>query len=200
MGLANWSEGLFVKLDKLKKNIGQRMELEPPACYLDEQGNPLPDKNEDWLVDEVTDAYVRLTNLTNQKVLLGTDHIYSFSTNPQHASADGKHGFLTLHVQIFVQGTRVFVRPNARPGERVVTSVVTIEEKIVGFGYPSKSGIQQRIETAGYEVRWSLESKLAERVDLDGWEVVVEPDARGQLVEFRCKDPSGDLKLIKRRV
>jgi hypothetical protein len=102
-----------MKLDRLKKNVGWRMELVPPACHLDDQGNLLLEKNEDWLVEEVTDDLVRFSDQSGHQLKLGTDHIYSFATNPQRASAEGNFGFLSLHVQVFVRGAHVFVKPNA---------------------------------------------------------------------------------------
>jgi hypothetical protein len=77
-----------LKLDRLKKNVGWRMEIVPPACHLDDQGNPLPEKNEDWLVEEVTDDLVRLSEQNGHELKLGTDHIYSFATNPQRAARE----------------------------------------------------------------------------------------------------------------
>jgi hypothetical protein len=189
-----------MKLDRLKKNVGWRMEIVPAACHLDDQGNPLPEKNEDWLVEEVTDDLVRLSGQSGHQLKLGTDHIYSFATNPQRASAVRNFGFLSLHVQVFVQGGHVFVKPNARPGDRVPPTPAVIGEKIVRFSYPTESGIQQLLESAGYRLVWSLESELASRVDLDGWEIVIEPDANGMLFRFRCKDPRDDQILLKKRV
>ena len=96
------------------------MEISPPARHLDDWGNPLPEKNEDWRVEEVTDDLVRLSSQSGHEVKLGTD-LYNFATNPQRRSETGdKFGFLALHVQVFVQGDRVSVKPNARPGERVL--------------------------------------------------------------------------------
>src|SRR5260370_30329180 len=189
-----------MKLDRLKKNVGWRMEILPPACHLDDQGNPLPEKNEDWLVEEVTDDLVWLSEQSGYQLKLGTDHVYSFATNPQRASAGGNFGFLSVHVQVFVQGGRVFVKPNARPGERVPPIPAVVRDKIVGFDYPTESGIHQRLEAAGYRLLWSLESELATRVDLHGWKIVIEPDANGKLFRFRCKDPHDDQILLKKRV
>jgi hypothetical protein len=126
-------EGYSMKLDRLKKSVGWLMEIVPPACHLDDQGNSLPEKNEEWLVEEVTDDLVRLSEQSGHQVKLGTDHIYSFATNPQRAA--GNVGFLSLHVQVFVQGGRVFEKPNARPGERVPPNPTVIGEKIVKLNY-----------------------------------------------------------------
>jgi hypothetical protein len=189
-----------MNLDRLKKNVGWRMEIVPPACHLDDQGNPLPEKNEDWLVEEVTNDLVQLSEQSGRQLKLGADHVYSFATNPQRASIEGNFGFLSLHVQVFVQGGHVFVKPNARPSERVPPSPAVIGEKIVTLDYPVESGIHQRLESAGYRLEWSLESELDSRVDLHGWEIVIEPDASGKLFRFRIKDSHDDLILIKKRV
>jgi hypothetical protein len=189
-----------MKLDRLKKNVGWRMEIVPTACHLDDQGNPLLEKNEEWLVEEVTDDLVRLSTQSGHQLKLGTDHIYSFATNPQRASAEANFGFLSLHVQVFVQGGRISVKPNARPGERVPSNPAVVGDKIVNFDYPTESGIQKRLEAAGYRLLWSLESELASRVDLHGWEIVIEPDANGKLFRFRCIDPRDDQILLKKRV
>ena len=99
-----------------------------------------------------------------------------------------------------MQGGHVFVKPNARPSERVPPSPAVIGEKIVTLDYPVESGIHQRLESAGYRLEWSLESELDSRVDLHGWEIVIEPDASGKLFRFRIKDSHDDLILIKKRV
>lgn len=189
-----------MNLGQLKKNVGWWMELVPPASHLDYQGSPLPEKNEDWLVEEVTDHFVRLSAQSGHQVKLGTDHIHNFVTNPQRRSeAEENFGFLKLHVQVFLQGDRIFVKPNARPGERVSASPAIVTEKIVTFSYPTESGIQQRNEAEGFRLQWSLEAELAGRVDLYGWEIVIEPDTNGNLFCFRCKDSRDDQILIKKR-
>lgn len=74
-----------------------------------------------------------------------------------------------------------------------------VTEKIVDFSYPSDSGIQQRIEAAGYRVSWCLETRLSRRLDIEGCEVVVEPDGQGRLYSYRLKDRPADQILIKCR-
>lgn len=108
-----------MNLDKLKKSGGWRMELRPPACHLNAQGRALPSENEDWIVEDVTDDEVRLRTASGYIARLGKDHIHHFATNPPRQEADLKFGFLILNVQVFTQGTRLFVEPNARPGEPV---------------------------------------------------------------------------------
>ena len=81
-----------MKLDRLKKNVGWWMEIVPPACHLDGQGSPLPEKNEDWLVEEVTDDLVRPSAQSGHQLKLGTDHIYSLqpilNVRRQRATSD----------------------------------------------------------------------------------------------------------------
>ena len=75
-----------------------------------------------------------------------------------------------------------------------------IVEKWVDFRYPSDSGLQTRLEAAGYRVAWCLDSKLARKLDLEGWEIVVEPGDNSILSKFRLKDRPADQTLIKKRV
>jgi hypothetical protein len=65
--------------------------------------------------------------------------------------------------------------------------------------YPSDSGLQQKLEAAGYRVAWCSNTKLSRKIDLEGWEIVVEPDAHGVLTKFRIKDRTVDQTLVKKR-
>jgi hypothetical protein len=92
------------------------------------------------------------------------------------------------------------VRPNAGPGKPVKPQVDEIVDKWVDFQYPSDRGIQQRLEAAGYTVKWCSEDKLSRKIDLEGCEVVVGPDAQGVRSKFRHKDRPNDQTLIKTKV
>ena len=188
-----------MRLDKLKKNIGWRMQIAPPACHLDAQGCALPDQNEDWIIQSVTDDVLTMDSALGFQLLLGTDHIYSFYTNPQRSMGGLNHGILSLHVQVFIQGPKLFIRPNARPGERVPPEPVAVTEKLVSLNYPTESGIQQRLERQGYTLTWSRESRLQDRIDLSGHEIVIEADKDGRLFRFRCRNPGDDMILVKKR-
>ncbi len=63
--------------------------------------------------------------------------------------------------------------------------------------YPTASGLKQRLESAGYVVRWSTEDKLSERL-AEGCELVV-LDEEGRLVVPKIKDTFTTLTLIRRR-
>lgn len=72
-------------------------------------------------------------------------------------------------------------------------------EKWVDFGYPSDSGLQAQLEAAGYSVRWCSDKQLARKLDLEGWEIVVESSDNGVLSKFRLKTRPDDQTLIKGR-
>jgi hypothetical protein len=109
-----------MNLEQLKKNKGWRVQLEPPECHLNELGRQLPPSHDDWLIRDVSAEIVDIANTrTSHIYTLGKDHIHHFTTNPDRSRGDVRYGFLTLHVQLFVQGLRVWIRPNAKPGESV---------------------------------------------------------------------------------
>ena len=186
--------------EKLKQNFGYWVHLVPSACRLDNHGLPLPQTDDDWLIDEIADDHIRASRTTGHFVRLGKDHIHHFTSNPQRTIGTIKFGFLTLHVQVFIQGNNVWVIPNNRPGEAVAPPIVEIVDKPVHFRFPTDSGIQQRLEAAGYRLIWANESTLPQRVDSEGWEVVIEPDANGRLFRFRAKDRYDDQVLLKKYV
>ncbi len=186
--------------DQMKKNVGCRVQLIPVACPLDDNGRDLPQIDDDWIITEVSAAGVQISNIrTSHFTTLGKDHVHHFTSNPDRSQAGIPHGFLTLNVQVFLQGDNLSIRPNARPGEPVSPQPAEITEKWVDLKYPSDSGLQRRVETAGYRVAWCLDNKLSRKIDLEGWEIVVEPDAQGVLTKFRLKDRPADQTLIKKR-
>ena len=109
----NWS--------RFKKNIGIQVQLEPISCCLDSTGHELLEKNDNWIVENITNnEVIHLRNMrTNHIALLGKDHIYDFRTNPSMSDDHNTYGFLILKVQIFMQEDKLWLRPNWRPGERV---------------------------------------------------------------------------------
>jgi len=186
--------------EQIKKNVGCRVQLAPIACRLDENGRELPQIDDDWIIDEVSAAGVRISNnRTGHVTTLGKDHVHHFTSNPDRSRTGIPHGFLTVNVQVFLQGNRLWIRPNARPGEPVRPQRAEVIDKWVDFRYPSDSGLQHKLEAAGYRVAWCLDTKLSRKIDVEGWEIVVEPDARGVLTKFRVKDRPADQTLIKRR-
>lgn len=184
----------------MKKNVGYRVQLIPIACRLDESGRELPQEDEDWIIRDASEAGVGISNNRGHGTTLGKDHIHHFTSNPDRSQGGLSYGFLTLNVQIFLQGRKLWVRPNLRPGEPVKPPNVEPLEKWVDMQYVSAIGLQQRLEAEGYRLAWCLDTKLASRIDLEGWEIVVENDTRGVPTKFRVKDFPANQTLIKKRL
>jgi len=150
------------------------------------------------MIEEVSAEGVRVKNVrTEHATTLGKDHIYDYLSNPDQSRAGIKHGFLTLKVQIFLRPKGLSMTPTARPGESVEPPAVEIAEKWVSAHYPTRSGLKAQLEAAGYTVAWAWDTKLAELL-LEGWEVVVEPDAQGRLTKFRFDEVGPHQTLVKR--
>lgn len=100
------------------------MRLEPPVCKLDEFDHILPERQEDWLIEQITrDRTVVLSNVTTgHKIELGSDHLYSYHSDPSRSKGGERCGFLTLKVQIYVKGGEAWFRPTVRPGEALPPS------------------------------------------------------------------------------
>jgi hypothetical protein len=156
--------------------------------------------DDDWIILEVSTVGVQVSNIrTGHVTTLGKDHVHHFTSNPDRSQTGIAYGFLTLNVQVFLQGNELWVRPNARPGEPVKLQLGEVIERWVDFKYPFDSGLQRRLEAAGYRVAWCLDTKLSRKMDLEGWEIVVEPDPQGVPTKFRLKDRPSDQTLIKTR-
>jgi hypothetical protein len=96
------------------------MQLQPVAHRLDDAGRLLPAIDDDWLVESVSDDGVKISNpRTGLFVLLGLDHVYSYTSNPRRLEGGLKFGFLMLKAQLTLKRNEVVVRPIPRPGESV---------------------------------------------------------------------------------
>ncbi|HEX7749377.1 MAG TPA: hypothetical protein VF445_11550 [Bordetella sp.] len=112
-----------MKWNKFKNNVGSLVEIQPPACELDSYNRPIRDLDGDWLIQSVDGDQVALRHAqTGHSVTLGKDHLYNYVTNPGKSTGTQQHGFLRLHVQLFVQGENVTVKPTVKPAERLPLS------------------------------------------------------------------------------
>jgi hypothetical protein len=188
----NWAQ--------FRQNTGLRVQLLPVACRLGPSGNELPSIDDDWIISDVSEIGVRITNVrTGHFLTLGKDHIHHFTSNPDRSRNSVPHGFLTLLVQVFIRGDEVTVKPTPRPGEPVAPPRRVIEDKWVDFRYPVDSGVQARLEADGYRVRWCSDTRLSRALDLEGWAVVVTQDQNGIPVRLRLRDRPSDQTLVKKR-
>jgi hypothetical protein len=182
--------------DMMKKNVYVHVLLQPPANWLDQNGLPAKAPFEDrWIVTAVRDEGVEIANRGYSR-LLGYDHINKFTSDG--TKGGNRLGFLTLNVQVTVQGMEVRIEPT-RPGVAISPKTPQVIDKLVDLRYPVDSGLQARIEASGYRVAWALESRLSRLIDLEGYELVIEPDRNGVLCSFRVKDRPIDQVLVKCR-
>ena len=98
-----------------KSWVGNTYKLRPSAILMTEDGQRLPQEDDSWLVSEVTDKYVNISNQrTEHQWKLGSDDIREFR-NPD---------FLLLRCQITLKGSQVLSEP------LIITSV---DRNLTGF-------------------------------------------------------------------
>jgi hypothetical protein len=103
-----------MKKDQLKKNVGELVRLIPIAHRLDAHGRALPQLDDEWQIESVADDGVRLfLPRTGHVRTLGLDTVCEY--NSDRIERGVKRGFLTLKVQLSIQGNEVHVLPT-RPG------------------------------------------------------------------------------------
>jgi hypothetical protein len=102
---------------------------------------------------------------------------------------------------MFIQGDHISYRECAVHGQRVepLPTLATVRVP-VDLDFIRASGIQQKLEAAGFEVSGVVEQRLA-RSEREGWEPVIEPDKYGKPTQYFLQDsrPGMSLIFIKRR-
>ena len=100
--------------EQLRKNVGHWVQLRPVAHRLDARGYPLPQIDDEWRIESVTDDGVRLfLPRTGHVRLLAFDNVCEYTKDRVER---GMHrAFLTLKVQLSLHGSDVHVTPT-RPG------------------------------------------------------------------------------------
>ncbi|MBW7928384.1 MAG: hypothetical protein H3C58_09930 [Fimbriimonadaceae bacterium] len=128
--------------EKLVKNIGQLVLLQPAPIRLDRHGRAIRDIRDPWRLEGVSGQVARLTNtLTDHFVDLGLDQIYSYGSDP-NAKNIGEHhtGLLQLKVQLAISGPKVTVQSTVRPGEPILPPAGTAPRVVVTFEEFAKDG------------------------------------------------------------
>jgi hypothetical protein len=190
-----------MKRDQLARDIGWVVKLAPSAIHLDRMGRELPSKDEDWVIVEVTNSEVRIdeaapTGLTTK---LGIDAVASFTSDPSRSDpGTTRYGLLLLKVQMYIKGEQITFVPCLRPGELVPPRPVRISELSVDTQYPVTTGLQRRLEAAGYRTSWAAVSRLAS-LQHEGWDVVVEPDQQGMPTSYHLVTRPENMVYIKTR-
>jgi hypothetical protein len=100
-----------MNIEKLRRSLYTRLRLRPIAISVQPDG--AFERHDDvWLLQRVSQAEVELSNISTGHVAkLGTDHIHHFDSDPQSGTATEKHGFLTLTVQVFLEGSKLWLEP-----------------------------------------------------------------------------------------
>src|SRR5712691_4159765 len=63
-----------MNLEQLRRDVGYRVKLVPPACHLDSAGDALPLQDEDWIIMTATDEYIEISAESGHLYRLGKDH------------------------------------------------------------------------------------------------------------------------------
>jgi len=187
----NWS--------KVVGNIGNHIELQPAACFLEAKGNALPDVSDDWLITEATDDRLKIKNVrTGHETVLAKDHIHHYTSNPHRVTNGQEHGFLTLLVQLYIQNDRVTIKPCLRPGERLVPTLVPeIVDEWVDLMYPTFN-IAQKLGIDQNMLAWARESRIPTLTAAGAAEVILMPDGSGKLKRYRVRDFPEPQILVRR--
>lgn len=70
----------------------------------------------------------------------------------------------------------------------------------VDIKYPHDSGLQAALEAEGFAVRWSRDSALARRLDLQGWSLVTQRGDSGRDIVLKMRDRPEDQTLVKKKI
>jgi hypothetical protein len=190
-----------MNLELMKRNIGQRVQLQPPAIHLDPAGRELPCRDEDWIVAGATDVEIRLDEAQQMGLTttIGKDGVHHYTSNPSRSTPSGlQYGHLLLTVQMYIQGGQITYRPCSLPGQRVPPPRARVAELRVNTQYPVASGLQRRLQADGYRDAWIAESRLP-ALELEGWERVVELDRYGMPTCFCVAGGGEKLVYVKTR-
>jgi hypothetical protein len=138
-----------MNLEQLKRNVGQQVKLVPPACHLDAAGDPLPSLNENWTIEAVTNDYIEIRTALGQSYRLAKDHVRNFTSDTPSSTDDNRRGFLTLHVQLFVEGADVSAVPSERPGAAVIPPIDRARRARVVFAAELERAFRRQVEILG---------------------------------------------------
>jgi hypothetical protein len=191
-----------MNLELLKRNVGHRVQLGPPAIHLAILGRELPGYNEDWIIESVSDTEIGLsdTQMGGLSTTLGKDYVHHWTSNPSRSVAGGlQYGFLTLTVQMFIQDDKISYMPCSRPGERVNPLSAPVAELYVDLRYAQTSGIEARLNAEGYRGAW-VRASLLPGLEFEGWETVVANDRHGMPTSFHVRTRPENMVYVKKRL
>lgn len=154
--------------DAMKKNVGYRVQLQPVAQRLDAQDIVLQPIDDDWIIQSVGTDIVEISNIrTGHRTNLGKDHIHNFTSNPDRCTGGLKYGFLTLRVQISMQGDALRIRPTLRPGEPLAPETPNLganREEFAILVQRTREALEQLVATRAAEESRAAATRVEEEV------------------------------------
>jgi hypothetical protein len=121
---------------RMKKNAWSHVRLRPVAKrFYGADGPQLPPVDDDWLIQGVEDAGVRLSNNhTGHGTLFAWDQIHHYATDSDRGDRDG---FLILNTHVKIDGNSLWCEPTFRTGEALPDPAHSIS-KACTHGRPSR--------------------------------------------------------------
>lgn len=101
--------------EKLKGNEGAIVRIMPPACHLNADGEVEDWPNEMWTIVSVDTGNATIRSEAGHEFTLNSDHVRGYTS--------GSKPYLTLLVQIFIQGTEIYALPGPFPGAAVLPRI-----------------------------------------------------------------------------
>src|SRR5947209_3611540 len=94
----------------LLQNMNALVRLRPGALWIDAEGCALPGRDEQWIIEAVTEKTVRLCYTGIRVFELGLDHVREYRTDFT-AHPTGRRGFLMLQSWVLVDLKGIEVEP-----------------------------------------------------------------------------------------
>jgi hypothetical protein len=101
--------------EKLKGNEGAIVRIMPPACHLNADGEVEDWPNETWTILSVDKSNVTIRTEAGHEFTLNSDHVRGYTS--------GSKPYLTLLLQIFIQGAEIYALPGPFPGAAVLPRI-----------------------------------------------------------------------------
>jgi hypothetical protein len=116
--------------DQIKKNLYHRVRLRPTTKRVN-RGVTTEELDDDWIIENITDEGIQIRNTrTDHTATLGFDQIHSYISDPNRNYGGLKYGFLILHGQLCIQGSKVLFEPTERPGKPMDNKDLPLSEVI----------------------------------------------------------------------
>jgi hypothetical protein len=176
----------------LHRLSGFQVKLRPIATSLGGFGQELGRYDDWWRVLEAEPGGVVITHpVTGHFHTLLADQIHNF--NEHQPDGQQRRALLELNVQLFLRGQEVLWE-RTRPGQDLPYAT-RVDELVVDFEYPIRSGLQAEIEANGGAVAWARESQLQRRLD-EGAQIFLQEVRPRELASFFADSGRERLVLI----